>query len=168
MIAHGPYSGLCCTYCDVGLPTRFERDHFPVARFLGGGEVVPACMTCHELKDRCPLHHWTPDMQTAGQPLPTRALILMATVLQGRRRLGPADLLDLLEDWEALASMQRILLAKLVTCALGVSANRAPGWLRARMNDMFEQYEHGLALEAVGGLRRVTTDALLEPIPVGG
>lgn len=47
-----------CFYCDTGLPRRHEHDHFPVPKALAGTRTVPACMNCHELKDRTPLDEW--------------------------------------------------------------------------------------------------------------
>jgi excisionase family DNA binding protein len=41
-----------CFYCDCYLAPRHEHDHFPVPVAHGGTETVPACMNCHELKDR--------------------------------------------------------------------------------------------------------------------
>jgi hypothetical protein len=49
-----------CFYCDAAvLPNRHEHDHFPVPRWLGGTEVVTACYTCHDLKDRIPFNNWS-------------------------------------------------------------------------------------------------------------
>lgn len=46
-----------CFYCDR-LVTRFERDHFPLARRHGGRITVIACYTCHDLKDRITIDNW--------------------------------------------------------------------------------------------------------------
>ena len=44
-----------CFYC--GMPaSRYEKDHFPIAKRHGGTETVVSCMTCHEVKDRLALH----------------------------------------------------------------------------------------------------------------
>ena len=40
-----------CHYCDMPA-ARCEYDHFPVPQRHGGTEIVPACINCHELKDR--------------------------------------------------------------------------------------------------------------------
>jgi hypothetical protein len=46
----------CCFYCDVAIPkARIEMDHFPIPERCGGIETVPACVVCHDLKDRVPL-----------------------------------------------------------------------------------------------------------------
>ena len=34
-------------------------DHFPVPVKQGGTEVVPACISCHDLKDRVPVLYWS-------------------------------------------------------------------------------------------------------------
>jgi hypothetical protein len=42
-----------CFYCgDPVAPGRLERDHFPVPAICGGTQTVPACVQCHDLKDR--------------------------------------------------------------------------------------------------------------------
>lgn len=47
-----------CTYCDQALSPRHEHDHFPVPKSLGGTDVVPVCLSCHDLKDRVPITKW--------------------------------------------------------------------------------------------------------------
>lgn len=51
-----------CYYCDGYLPPRHEHDHFPVPASLRGTATVPACMNCHEWKDRAPLAVWPMNM----------------------------------------------------------------------------------------------------------
>ena len=41
-----------CTYCRMPLPRSSEQDHFPIPDRLGGLDVVPTCVGCHDLKDR--------------------------------------------------------------------------------------------------------------------
>ena len=47
-----------CFYCGLYLTKRHEHDHFPVPVRAAGTETVPACMNCHEMKDRTPLWYW--------------------------------------------------------------------------------------------------------------
>jgi hypothetical protein len=47
-----------CFYCDMPLSTACERDHFPIPQRHGGTETVPACINCHNLKDRTELNDW--------------------------------------------------------------------------------------------------------------
>lgn len=49
---------LYCFYCDAPLPPRHEHDHFPIPKEKGGAATVPACMNCHELKDRTNVDQW--------------------------------------------------------------------------------------------------------------
>jgi hypothetical protein len=42
--------------------TNVEYDHFPVPRRSGGTEVVAACITCHDMKDRLLQEDWPRDM----------------------------------------------------------------------------------------------------------
>lgn len=44
-----------CFYCG-GVAT--ERDHFPIPVRTGGTQIVPACVPCHDKKDRITLDHW--------------------------------------------------------------------------------------------------------------
>lgn len=39
---------------------RYEEDHFPMPRSLGGDHVMPICRDCHDMKDRIPLRKWDP------------------------------------------------------------------------------------------------------------
>lgn len=57
-----------CFYCDKPiLSDLVERDHAPIAQRHGGTDTVPACVPCHDLKDRLPLSAW-------DVPLMVRAL----------------------------------------------------------------------------------------------
>lgn len=55
-----------CHYCGTYVAARHEHDHFPVPKSAGGTNVVPACMNCHEIKDRTPLHKWPVNLVGAG------------------------------------------------------------------------------------------------------
>ena len=48
-----------CVYCDSVVYRNYhEHDHFPVRKESGGSKVVPACPSCHKLKDTVSLNHW--------------------------------------------------------------------------------------------------------------
>jgi len=47
-----------CFYCERLLSPRHEHDHFPIPQRAGGIETVPACVDCHDLKDRFTLDSW--------------------------------------------------------------------------------------------------------------
>jgi hypothetical protein len=47
-----------CFYCGAPLSSRHEHDHYPVPQRHGGDRTVPACLNCHDLKDRLPLREW--------------------------------------------------------------------------------------------------------------
>ena len=52
-----------CFYCDKPvISDRLERDHAPIPQRHGGVETVPACIACHDLKDRLPLDAWGGDL----------------------------------------------------------------------------------------------------------
>lgn len=65
-----------CYYCDQWVSGRHEHDHFPVPKVCGGIEMVAACLSCHDLKDRLPLDRWP--------------LGLVATGMDGLARSMPA------------------------------------------------------------------------------
>ena len=48
-----------CHYCTAPL-TEYNRedDHFPISKRHGGEDTVPACRTCHDMKDRWSLKNW--------------------------------------------------------------------------------------------------------------
>jgi hypothetical protein len=48
-----------CFYCDTALSPRHEHDHFPIPARNGGRHTVPACINCHDMKDRVPLDDWS-------------------------------------------------------------------------------------------------------------
>jgi hypothetical protein len=47
-----------CFFCGAALSSRHEHDHFPLPFEDGGKRTVPACVNCHDLKDRIPLDCW--------------------------------------------------------------------------------------------------------------
>ena len=48
-----------CSYCDLPfIRMHHEHDHAPVPKSAGGTEMIPACITCHDLKDRVLFPHW--------------------------------------------------------------------------------------------------------------
>ena len=46
-----------CFYCGEEV-TRIEKDHSPVPKRHGGKDMVDACLTCHDMKDRIKLEDW--------------------------------------------------------------------------------------------------------------
>ena len=55
-----------CFYCgDPVIPSRVERDHFPIPECAGGKQTVTACPQCHDLKDRTNWRDLTPTMKGA-------------------------------------------------------------------------------------------------------
>lgn len=50
---------LQCFYCDALISKGdYESDHFPIPYELGGERTVPACKTCHDMKDRFCIGDW--------------------------------------------------------------------------------------------------------------
>lgn len=80
-----------CHYCGTPLGmTRHDHDHAPVPKGEGGVAVVPACLTCHEFKDRARI--WglpRAEYGAAVRGLLDKGLLASAT-------LGPPP-----EDWPA-------------------------------------------------------------------
>lgn len=49
-----------CYYCFAPISkNNREDDHFPIPNDCDGITTVPACRTCHDLKDRYPLDRWS-------------------------------------------------------------------------------------------------------------
>lgn len=51
-----------CFYCEKPLAPRHEHDHFPTPARNGGEDVVPACLNCHDFKDRLSLNAWPTEL----------------------------------------------------------------------------------------------------------
>lgn len=52
-----------CAYCGLEFGRmHHEHDHMPVPKQAGGSDVVPACIVCHDLKDRIYFRDWHPTM----------------------------------------------------------------------------------------------------------
>jgi hypothetical protein len=52
--------GALCFYC--GGVTTFKAsvgDHMPIPARHGGTNAVPCCTSCHDMKDRISLYHWS-------------------------------------------------------------------------------------------------------------
>lgn len=54
-----------CFYCDTTLSSgRSKRkkgiqyDHFPIPQRYGGKDIVPSCISCHDMKDRFLIGDW--------------------------------------------------------------------------------------------------------------
>jgi hypothetical protein len=52
----------CGALCSAG---NFEMDHFPVPECAGGEFTVPACVSCHDMKDRFSLDSWSDEWRSA-------------------------------------------------------------------------------------------------------
>lgn len=83
-----------CHYCDAPLVRRHEHDHFPIPKAAGGTEMVPACMNCHEMKDRMPLEQWNPTFLVTG----------LLEILGGQPQcfLSPYEIVDGVTDYKAV------------------------------------------------------------------
>jgi hypothetical protein len=52
-----------CHYCDALVAgDNVEMDHFPIPKRAGGTETVPACVTCHDMKDRFLQEDWPTEL----------------------------------------------------------------------------------------------------------
>src|SRR5258708_2154902 len=72
-----------CFYCEMPLGPQFEADHFPWPRAVGGEELVPACLNCHDRKDRYPLASWPPEeIIRAMRELTPEGRILLAKLMR--------------------------------------------------------------------------------------
>ena len=79
-----------CFFCEMPLTTLHEHDHYPVAKALGGTETVPACMTCHDAKDRIPLGEWP--VNTALRAIEEISAVYPEWNPWPRSELPPSDL----------------------------------------------------------------------------
>ena len=104
----------CCFYCDA-LLVRWENDHFPIPREFGGVDTVPACVTCHDAKDRSVIDDWPADY-LLGQvtAMPVETLQLANEVLRGDVDSVYEAVAKLLDDWWSIRPGPRLVLAKMV------------------------------------------------------
>lgn len=85
-----------CFYCEANLAPRHEHDHFPIPGRHGGDITVPACVNCHDLKDRVALKNW-------------RVEVLVEAVAQAGPlgRILLAKLADRIADFEQAIAEER-------------------------------------------------------------
>ena len=99
-----------CHYCDMPLATRHEHDHFPIPKESGGTHVVPACINCHDLKDRTPLAMWQTGVFLEGfVGVRDRLINNGGTGIPFVDHLG-----SMLAHWEDMTPLERIFLAKML------------------------------------------------------
>lgn len=55
-----------CYICDRVLHGRFENDHFPTPKSMGGKITMPICLSCHDDKDRTLFGNWNPSATFAA------------------------------------------------------------------------------------------------------
>jgi len=74
-----------CFYCGGLVSERCEHDHFPIPERNGGTDTVPACVSCHDMKDRYTLDDWSTEwLQIVISDLPNmrrETRIFLAKVL---------------------------------------------------------------------------------------
>ncbi len=55
-----------CFYCRAPLLNgSYQNDHFPIPARNGGKITVPACLPCHDMKDRMRFDEWPEEMVAA-------------------------------------------------------------------------------------------------------
>jgi hypothetical protein len=73
-----------CYYCGATLlEGSFQRDHFPIPERAGGTLTVPACLPCHDMKDRLRFDQWNPEL-----------------------------IAEMMDDWPKLGRASRLMIAK--------------------------------------------------------
>ena len=98
-----------CSYCDLPfIRMHHEHDHAPVPEAMGGTVVIPACITCHDLKDRVLFAYWP-----AAETLAALDELTRCGLLAG---LASADRLP--DEWASLSRWARLAWAKMVRLAL--------------------------------------------------
>jgi hypothetical protein len=119
-----------CWYCDEELGERHEHDHVQPRR-VGGTLTVPACLDCHNLKDRVTLNNWPADvamralLAIADHELLADARPAVAAVLSGE----PLPVMPIRPEQDVMDAIRvlpsgppRVLMAKMY--ALGLDAAR--------------------------------------------
>lgn len=117
-----------------------EYDHFPVPARHGGKHVVPACINCHDLKDRVRLDDLDNEIIAAWMSLGITATMLVARCFAGRP-LRPTDLFDLLEPWDDYRLAERIVCARVITTCVDVNHEPVRGDLALLSRRTISTYE---------------------------
>lgn len=98
-----------CTYCGFQFGRmHHEHDHMPVPQGAGGADTVPACVACHDLKDRNIFPHWH-----SGTALEAVLELVRLGVMPSA---GEATTV-LPDQWPTMSRMARILWAQIVRVA---------------------------------------------------
>lgn len=100
-----------CFYCDEPLDVH-QHDHYPVPRRAGGSSVVPACLVCHDLKDRITLYNW--DLEAAFRATQE----LFRDIPESIQSLPPERIFDechleIEKGWVNLSPLARVMYAKM-------------------------------------------------------
>lgn len=120
-----------CFYCGEPLDGAHQHDHMPIPWRHGGRETVPACESCHSLKDRRrPSSAWPPASKRAaadGMSLSTAILGQMLLDISRDPHSEPYDLTlsrdDALRIIEGCTTCEaRIFAARLVCSVLDEAA----------------------------------------------
>lgn len=109
-----------CYYCDI-YSIRIEYDHFPIPQEAGGTETVPACINCHDLKDRIPLGDWDPDDSIGGV-----AELIQKGLIETTKEDPPYQCHDYQPQWTQLSRKARIVYAKMRRIAEVAKAKATP------------------------------------------
>lgn len=94
-----------CVYCDLPMGNfHHEHDHMPRPASAGGENIVPACVTCHDMKDRYRPGNWNATWWANA------VFELIALDALGHALSQPDDLPD---AWPTMSRAARLLWASL-------------------------------------------------------
>lgn len=102
-----------CFYCDALLTKgNREMDHFPIPDSAGGKAMVPACVTCHDMKDRFPLAKWPIGFVAAAM-----ADQCVEDFMVSASTRDEGDILAALQNWSSMSRNGRLFVAKMMRVA---------------------------------------------------
>lgn len=130
-----------CHYCGIDT-SQYELDHYPIPYERHGERVVPACVTCHDVKDRSRLIDVFPSIMRGAHKFDPHEFIQMAIVCSTDQTAAWAD-----ACWHEWSREQRLLVARI---------------LRARfLEPLFQNFTEPM----IEALKRDTPE-FLQPLPL--
>lgn len=100
-----------CHYCGLRFGSvHHEHDHAPIPKHVGGVDEVPACVTCHDLKDRAGLNGWPATDTLQALSRLAESGLLAAALLGAPPQSWPVE-------WSEMGRWERLLWARAVKLA---------------------------------------------------
>lgn len=106
-----------CAYCGIMFGNiHHEHDHAPVPKSAGGNKLLPACLACHDLKDRFTVDKWHSGTM-ASTVIELLALGRMNDFREPGSLFSGALPTELPAEWDSMSRFAKIMWAKMARLA---------------------------------------------------